>query len=48
MASMSEEARKAKSEYMKAYLKEWRKQNRDKVKEYENKYWEKKSKARET
>lgn len=39
---MSEEARKAKAEYMRTYLKEWRRKNPGKVRGYQRKYWEKK------
>jgi len=39
---MSDEARKAKNDYQRKYLKEWRKKNPDKSKEYQNRYWEKK------
>lgn len=45
MSAMSNEARKAKSEYMKTYLSEWRKKNPEKIKEYQSKYWEKKSRV---
>lgn len=37
---MSEEARKIQN----AYMREWRKKNKDKVKEINKRYWEKKSK----
>ena len=37
---MSEEAREKKN----AYLREWRKRNKDKVKEINKRYWEKKLK----
>ena len=37
---MSEEAREKKN----AYLREWRKKNKDKIKEINKRYWEKKAK----
>lgn len=37
---MSEEAREKRN----AYLREWRKKNKDKVKEINKRYWEKKTK----
>lgn len=37
---MSEDAREKKN----AYLREWRKKNKDKVKEINKRYWEKKAK----
>lgn len=40
---LSEEARKARN----AYQREWNKNNRDKVKEYNNRYWEKKALTKE-
>ncbi|HBI6990118.1 TPA: hypothetical protein K8N17_002033 [Clostridium perfringens] len=30
-----------------AYMREWRKKNKDRVKEYNSSYWERKSKLRE-
>lgn len=30
-----------------AYMREWRKKNKDRVKEYNSNYWERKSKLRE-
>lgn len=39
-ARMTDEARKAKA----AYMKEWRKRNRDKQKEYACRYWTRKAK----
>ncbi len=37
--ALSQEAREAR----RAYQREWRKKNRDKVREYEKRYWERKA-----
>ena len=39
MVKMSEAAREAK----RAYMREWQRQNRDKVKNYQARYWEQKA-----
>jgi hypothetical protein len=40
---LSEQARVTKNEYMKKYMREWAKKNPDKVKEFNRRYWEKRS-----
>ena len=40
---MNDKAREARN----AYMREWRKKNRDRVREYNSSYWERKSKLRE-
>jgi hypothetical protein len=42
---MSEEAKQKQREYMKDYLREWRKRpgNKEKQKQYIHRYWEKKA-----
>lgn len=40
---MNDKARKERNAYMRA----WRKKNKDRVKEYNSSYWERKSKLRE-
>lgn len=40
---MSEAAKEAKRAYHRAYQKDWRRKNPDKIKEYQNRYWEKKA-----
>ena len=42
---LTKEGRKARNEYTKAYMKEWRKKNRDRVRQYNASYWNRRAKA---
>lgn len=39
---MTEQALQARRAYRRAYSKKWRAENKDKIKEYHERYWEKK------
>lgn len=41
---MSPEAAAARRAYMNAYMKKWRHNNKDKIKQYQKNYWDKKAK----
>ena len=40
---MKESAKESRREYMRAYMKKWRAKNKDKIKIYNDRYWEKKA-----
>lgn len=44
---MSEAAKEARRLYMKEYLREWKRKNPEKVKEHNERYWERKAKQAE-
>jgi len=41
--SIETTAKELKKEYQREYMKEWRKANKDKLKTYQDRYWEKKA-----
>lgn len=44
---LSDKARAKKNEYMRKYMREWSKKNPDKVREFNRRYWEKRSESEE-
>jgi hypothetical protein len=47
MIMLSDKAKETKNEYMRNYMKKWSKKNPEKVKQINNRYWEKRSQREE-